>query len=46
MRAAGAATTTAQPTPRQTSPDKNDHFPPTPAAFYVTTLSVMTGFTF
>jgi hypothetical protein len=31
-RAVGAATTTAQPTPRQTSPDKNDQFPPTPAA--------------
>src|SRR5262249_60505125 len=32
MRAAGAATTTAQPTPTQISPDKNDQFPPTPAA--------------
>ena len=32
IRAVGAATTTAQPTPRQISPDKNDQFPPTPAA--------------
>jgi hypothetical protein len=32
VRAVGAATTTAQPTPRQISPDKNDQFPPTPAA--------------
>src|SRR5262249_3164384 len=32
MRAAGAATTTAQPPPTQTPPDKNDQFPPTPAA--------------
>jgi len=31
MRAVGAATT-AQPTPGQTSPDKNDQFPPAPAA--------------
>jgi hypothetical protein len=27
VQAAGAAATTAQPAPRQTSPDKNDHFP-------------------
>src|SRR4029077_2962844 len=33
MRAVGAATTTAQPTPGQISPDKNDQFPPTPAAY-------------
>src|SRR5207245_10475255 len=27
MRTVGAATTTAQPTPRQISPDRNDQFP-------------------
>ena len=32
IRAVGAATPTAQPTPGQISPDKNDQFPPTPAA--------------
>ncbi len=36
---------TAQPAPRQTSPDKNDLFP-CARRVYVTTLPVMTGFTF
>jgi hypothetical protein len=33
VTAVGAAMWSAQPTPEQTSPDKSDHFPPTPAAF-------------